>query len=554
VLDCALLVVSAAEGIEAQTEVLWRALQKLEIPTIIFINKIDRSAADIAKVLTAIKEKFSEHLLVMQEVCGQAQQDVSILPMSSKLREEAVLTLSIHKEEMLEKLLTQIDDEFLDAEIRRQNKQRLVFPVLFGSALKNVGIKELFEALFRYLPPNDFKSEHMVSGIIYKVEHRADLGKICHVKLYGGRVSVRDSLAYTDGATIDKVKQIKKAFGGKLMDVSSIEAGDIGVFTGLAQGKVGDIFGDMSLIPQQYTMAEPLLHVKVTVSNVGEYPKLKLAMDELCEEDPTLNAFWQADKQEMIISIIGVVQLEVLGELLKERFGLTVGFSAPSVIYRETPSQKAVGFVSYTMPKPCWAVLKFEISPLPRGSGIRYKSIVPNDKILYRYQHQVEDTIERSLKQGMHGWSVTDVDITLIDGEYHVEHTHPLDFMVATPMGIMDALKNAGTNLLEPILSFELTAPNEVMNKIIGEVVRMRGEVETPIIYEETFVLTGTFPAADSIDFPTYLASVSKGHASLSMQISEYRLCPNDKGQDTPYRGINPLDRAKYILHVRGGV
>lgn len=159
------------------------------------------------------------------------------------------------------------------------------------------------------------------------------------------------------------------------------------------------------------------------------------------------------------------------------RFGLRVYFSDPTIIYKETPASVGEGFVAYTMPKPCWAVLRFLIEPGPRGSGIAYKSIVKNDDILYRYQAQVAQALPDALRQGPLGWEVTDAKITLIAGEHHNEHTHPLDFIVATPMAIMDGLVNTGTTLLEPMQAFRLSLPEETGGKAMGEIIRMRGSV-----------------------------------------------------------------------------
>ncbi len=556
VLDGALLVVSAAEGIQAQTELLWRALRRAHIPTMIFINKIDRSASHVSAVMADMVKRFSSQCVLLESILEEGSDQANIGALSEDGREELFLALGEHQEDLLEDFMagTSIPTEKIIHAIRRQTAQESLFPVLCGSALKNVGMHELYEGLFALMPPKSYQAEGPLAGFVYAVEHRASLGKMCYVKLLSGTLAVRDRIAYPGDKPADKVKQMKQPFGKKLEDVSFISAGDVAVVLGMDHAKVGDGFGEQAAKKPALHLAEPLLNVKVIPQMPDQIMALKSAIDELCEEDPLLNAYWQRDKQEIVISILGMVQLEVLKQILWERFELSVSFSAPSVIYKETLAKKSIGYVHYTMPKPCWAVLKFEMEPLPPGSGIVYKSTVPNDQILYRYQHQVEQTILSSLKQGMHGWQVIDIGITLVDGEYHVEHTHPLDFVVATPMGIMDGLKNGGTILLEPIMRWELTAQNTILNTVIGEIVRRRGTTDTPQIGAETFLLTGRMPAAESVNFPTYIASLSKGRGQLSMQLDCYEPCPPGYGEDTAYRGVNPLDRAKYILHVRGAV
>ena len=161
---------------------------------------------------------------------------------------------------------------------------------------------------------------------------------------------------------------------------------------------------------------------------------------------------------------------------LKTQFNLTPNISPPKIIYKETPSKKGIGYERYTMPKPCWAVIKFEITPLPTGSGVKYTTHITNEQISHRYLKQIESTLPRALKQGMRGWEVTDLHIALVDGEDHNIHTHPLDFVVATPMALMNGLQNTGTDLLEPILEVEIIVPANLSGKIMNDITLMRGK------------------------------------------------------------------------------
>ena len=185
----------------------------------------------------------------------------------------------------------------------------------------------------------------------------------------------------------------------------------------------------------------------------------------------------------------GVIQLEVVASLLKERYGLESFFTKPVVIYKETPSKAGVGFEAYTMPKPCWAVVKFEIKPGPRGSGLVYSAHVPNNKLYYRYQAHIETSLRESLKQGLYGWEVTDLEVRLVDGEHHTIHTHPLDFFVATPMALMNGLSNTGTTLLEPMTTARITAPEDALSRVIGDVLAMRGTFDSPVVSEGSFTM-----------------------------------------------------------------
>ena len=282
-----------------------------------------------------------------------------------------------------------------------------------------------------------------------------------------------------------------------------------------------------------------------------DFPILTEAVHELTEEDPLLKAYWVKEKRELTLSVTGTIQLEIIDTLFKTRWGINASFGEPSVIYRETPAGRGYGFDAYTMPKPCWAVLKFLIEPLPRGSGVEYSSIVENNKIFYRYQSQVEDAIPTALRQGPSGWQVTDLRITLVDGEHHTIHTHPLDFAVATPMAMMNGLVSIGTVMLEPILRFRLTVPEESLGKVMGELVNIRGEFEMGTAHKGRCRLEGTYPVSSGRDFAGFVARATGGKGVLSAVFDGYRDCPQELCQTTEYRGISPLDRAKYILWVR---
>ena len=216
---------------------------------------------------------------------------------------------------------------------------------------------------------------------------------------------------------------------------------------------------------------------------------------------------------------MGAIQLEVLQETLKSRFGLNARFTNPTVIYRETIARAAEGFCAYTMPKPCWAILRFVIKPAPRGSGVRFHSEVPAREILPRYQHQVEQALPLALAQGRLGWQVTDLDIALVGGSHHQFHTHPLDFIVATPWGIQDGLRAGGSVLLEPVLELRLRVPPECVGRIISDVNAMRGEVAEVQSGDDFAAMTALVPVAESLDYPTRLAQATGGRGGMSARL-----------------------------------
>ena len=204
------------------------------------------------------------------------------------------------------------------------------------------------------------------------------------------------------------------------------------------------------------------------------------------------------------------------------------------------------------MPKPCWAVVDFRIEPMPRGYGVSYHGRLPNNQCFYRYQSHIRTSFNRSLKQGLYGWEVTDFKCTLVGGEHHTIHTHPLDFFVCTPMAFMNGLQSLGTTILEPLLKIRIIAPEELSGKIFSEIIKMGGEYDTPLVRSGQITLEAVVPVATSMGFPEKLAAMTSGKAVLSQSFYGYRECTDGLEHINPRNGVNPLDRSKWILYARG--
>jgi ribosomal protection tetracycline resistance protein len=294
-----------------------------------------------------------------------------------------------------------------------------------------------------------------------------------------------------------------------------------------------------------------LLTVQVIPENSSDINVLVDALYTLNNEDPNLNFLFLKEERELHINIKGEVQKEILQSILLQRFSIQAQFSDPTVIYKETPTKVSEGYVRYWMPKPCWAIMKFKIEPNDRGAGVEYKSIIGVNDVKQHYQNDVLKTIPEALKQGILGWEVDDLKITLIEGEDHEAHTKSNDFAIATPMGIMDGLQKAEMQLLEPILEFKLSAPEERLGSIISELLKLRAQFENPTVDKGKCILIGTIPVATSLDFPIKLSSLTSGKGKYIARFSSYQLCENSLGKTREYRGISPLDTAKYILKAR---
>ena len=545
-LDAAVLVVDAAQTMQPQTETLLNAFKQQGLPFLVFINKMDRPNADIPKTLAKLNRRLDGKLAPLWD------------------------------EEALAEAVCSSDDEllarYLDGEIPGREELRtriglltaqgVLHPALQGSALRDTGVEALLDAVVDCLPA-PVTTESRLSAVAFAAHEDKLMGRGLWVRVFGGALENRmalDILAGRDRVTGEdryvqkKITQIRDASGS---DVGVLRAGDVGVVFGLGEEKIGHVFGEKDILPRKVQpglLKTPLITVQLIPEGPDRLNALREACNTLSAEDPLLEARFERAAGELHINVMGKIQLEILSEILMTRFGLKVRFGKPTVIYRETVAKRATGFAAYTMPKPCWAIIEFDIKPAPRGSGVKYRSNVQDRDIMMRYQHQIEQALPRALSQGRLGWQVTDVEITLTGGNHHLIHTHPLDFIVATPMAIQDGLRRAGSVLLEPILELRLVMPQEQMGRVMSDVRLMRGEVVDTQSDDDAVVMTALVPVAESLDYPNEFASLTSGRGSMSASLHGYRECPLELGATAARRGVDPLDTAKYILAARSAL
>ena len=544
-LDGAVLVVDACEGIQPQTEILFETLKTRRLPFLFFINKIDRTGADKEETLEKIRMRLTKDAFWLDD---------------SEAKTEFVCG---NDDALAEKWLNgeTIEEKLIDGKLKELVKNGLAHPALAGSGLKNMGVAALLDAVAAFLPPPEIKNE--LCGVAYAVCRDKTMGRGLWVRLFGGSLQNREAIDLpmgTDALTGEKKLAQRKITRLRALDGSDIDvlsAGDVGQVYGLGDTEIGYVFGNSDLLAigtEPGTLRAPLITVKVLPESPDKLEETRKALYELASEDPLLGAEYIKTTGELRIHVMGRVQLEIVSELVLARFGLKISFGAPEVIYKETIASPAEGFVAYTMPKPCWAIMRFLIEPAPRGSGVTFESKVQLRDILLRYQNQVRQALPIALAQGRRGWQVTDVKITLIEGNYHQWHTHPLDFVVATPMGIQDGLKNGGSKLLEPILKVRFSLPQECMGRVMTDVNKMRGEVTYTKGEGDTVALTALIPVSTSMDYSTELAQITSGRGAMTASLEGYRECPEGEEHVLPRKGTDPLDTAKYILAARSAL
>ena len=545
-LDGAVLVICGVEGVQPQTELLFEAFQRNGMPAVLFLNKMDRPGADAQQVLRQIRRRMSPHAALLTDP------------------EDMLETLADLDEEIMQRYMD--GEEIPENEIRARFTafalEGKAFPVLTGSALQGEGIEDVLDAIVSFLPPPQ-EQEARLSGVVFASTQDKILGRGLWVRLYGGSLSARQSVdlpGRLDPVTgeramvAQKISQIRDVDG---KDTGLLQAGEIGILYGLGHVRVGHTLGGEEALPRRIrpgAFRTPLLMVKAEPEDPGQMEALRKAADELSEEDPLLQAEYSRSLGELRFHVMGTIQQEILEDTLRSRYQLNVRFSKPAVMYRETIEHATIGFAAYTMPKPCWAVMKFEISPAKRGSGVSYHSEVPSRLIADGYQHQIEQALPLALKQGRLGWPVTDLDIVLVDGNHHQFHTHPLDFIVATPWAIQDGLKRGGSVLLEPILEIRFLLPPECVGRVMSDVAGMRGSVTDTQADAERVTLTALVPLAESMDYATTLAALTGGRGGMSVRLHGYEPCPKELGKECPRRGVDPLDTSRYILAARSAL
>ncbi len=560
VLDGAVIVLSAVEGVQSHTVALVEILKEMKIPFVFFINKIDRDGADFEGVLRAIEADFDLKLFPVNCPINEASSQADIVsfwrenhnyPTVFESISESIIELD---DDLMSKYLNEIaisNDELWKIGVEAVQNGKLT-PLLTGIAKNGIGMDALLDAIVDFLPKVEQNIEKPFSALVYKVEQHKLHGRLAHIRVFDGHLKSKETVFFdriSEERTIGVTKKVKL---NKLEDVDVLNAGDLGIVTGIPNIYAGDILGVKGRIPAAKVLQNAVMTVQVIPENMRDYQDLSKALQLLDSEDPALDFQWIKTTQEFHLKIVGPMQTEILEHQIQERFHISTRFENPMVIYKERPMKKAEGYVRYWMPKPCWAIMTFLIEPLPLDSGVVFESKVRTSDIAQKYQNEVKRTIPKALKQGIKGWEVTDLKITMIQGEDHVMHSNPGDFVLATPMGILRGLEAAGTELLEPVLDFTIKAPEDLLGKIASDLTRMRARFANPSFENGMVTLSGVVPAATSLDYSIKLSSLTSGKGRILFKFKGYESCLDHQGVIRAYKGVCPLDEAKWILHQRG--
>jgi ribosomal protection tetracycline resistance protein len=568
VLDGAVLVVSAVEGVQTQTRLLMRTLRRLRIPTLLFVNKIDRGGADDARTLRSVSEKLAPAVVPMGWASGLGTRGARATPYGAADAEHVSRLVDLLADHDDALLAAYVHDEHevsyrrLRGELAAQTRRALVHPVFLGSAITGAGVDSLIAGIRELLPAADGDADDPVSGTVFKVERGPAGEKIAYVRMFSGTVRVRDRLRF-GGDHEGKVTAIGVFDRGSAVQRASVAAGQIGKLWGLGDIQIGDSIGApraTASAGQQF--APPTLETVVVPSRPADKGALHLALVQLAEQDPLINLRQDGIRQEISVSLYGEVQKEVIQATLANDFDLDVAFRETTTIHIERPvgTGAAVETIG-TAPNPFLGTVGLRVEPAPIGSGVAFRLEVELGSMPFSFFKAVEETVLETLHQGIHGWQVTDCTVTMTHSGYWARqsHAHAVfdksmsstagDFRNLTPLVLMSALKQAGTRVYEPMHRFRLELPADTFGAILPVLAQLRAVPRAPAPRGSSYLLEGEIPAARVHELQQQLPALTRGDGALESAFDHYQ----------PVRGAvparprtdhNPLDRKAYLLHV----
>ena len=571
VLDGAVLVISAVEGVQAQTRVLWRTLQRLGIPTLIFINKMDRGGAQRERVLQGVAERLTPAFIPMGSTSGLGTRSALYGPYDatdSDFTSGMVDVLADHDDALLAAYVndeTKVSYRQLRSELAALTKQALVHPAFFGSAITGAGVDSLIAGITELLPAAEGDADGPVSGTVFKIERGPSGEKIAYVRMFAGTVGVRDRLHFgRDGE--GKVTAISVFERGSAVRRESVSAGQIGKLWGLGGIQIGDAIGRQRTAPsERHYFAPPTLETVVVPRHPADKGALHVALTQLAEQDPLIKVRQDDIRQEIYVSLYGEVQKEVIQATLVNEFGVDVTFRETATICIERPvgTGAAVEIIDKE-PNPFLATVGLRVEPAAFNAGAEFRlaSEILGTMPLAFFK-AVEETVHETLRQGIYGWEVTDLTVTMTHSGYAPRQSHSHqgfnksmsstgeDFRKLTPLVLMDALKRAGTVVCEPFHSVQLEIPADTFGATLPALARLQAAPETQEIRGSSYVWEGEIPAARVHELRQQLPALTRGEGVLDcdFDVARYRAVGGPP-PTRPRTDHNPLDRKEYLVRV----
>jgi ribosomal protection tetracycline resistance protein len=566
VLDGSVLVISAVEGVQPQTRILMRTLQRLGVPTLFFVNKIDRVGARHQAVLDAIAARLTPAIAAMGTTSGLGTRDAGFTPFGEV---DGAFTAS------LTDLLTGHDDALLAAYLRNealpyrtlrrvlaeQIGRALVHPVFFGSAITGAGTDSLMAGIKELLPAASSQAGDEVSAAVFKIERGQAREKIAYVRMFAGTLRTRDKVSHGG-----KVTAISVFDGGPAVPREQVAAGQIGKLWGLPEIQIGDTIGRPPKTQAAGFFDPPTLETVIAPARGADKGRLHVALTQLAEQDPLINLRQDDVRSELRLSLYGEVQKEVIGATLADDYGIGVEFRETTTIHIERPA--GVGAATERIKKagnPFLAGVGLRVEPGETGSGNRFALEIELGALPFSFLKAIEESVHETLREGLYGWQVTDCLVTLIYSAYYPRQSHAHahfdksmsstagDFRGLTPLMLMAALQQAGTTVLEPMHHFDLEVPEDLLGPILPALGKLGASHGPAQVRGAVSMLSGEIPASNVHQLRLQLPGLTRGEGVLECAFDRYRPVrgANPVRQRTDH---NPLDRKEYLLRVKRGV
>lgn len=504
VLDYAILVINGADGVQGHTETLWKLLKQYRIPVFLFINKMDQNGTDAEKLLEELRVKLSGSCIRF----GEAEDS-----------EEFLENVAMAEEQVLETYLEHGTIE--RGEISRLIRERKVFPCYFGSALKNIGVKEFLAGLECYAKERSYPEEF--GAKVYKIARDPQGNRLTYLKVTGGVLKVRDLIRYQD--VEEKVSQIRIYSGEKYDAVQEVRAGRVCAVTGLTKTYPGEGLGAEP--PSEGPVLTPVLNYQLILPEGCDTHGMLLKLRQLEEEDPELHIVWNEELGEIHAQLMGEVQTEILQSIIRERFQTEVTFGPGNIVYKETIKRPAEG-VGHFEPLRHYAEVHLLLEPGESGSGLVFAADCSEDVLDRNWQRLILTHLAEKEHRGvLTGSAITDMKITLVAGRAHLKHTEGGDFRQATYRAVRQGLKSTESVLLEPYYEFRMEIPAEFVGRALTDIQRMAGEFQIPDTEGDFAVITGSAPVSEMRDYQLEVTSYTKGRGRLFCTLKGYAPCHN---------------------------
>jgi elongation factor G len=582
VLDSAVALFGAVEGVEPQSETVWRQADKYHVPRIGFVNKMDRPGADFPRVLSMMKSRLravpvavqipfgtEDHFRGVIDLIGQKaivfkEETLGADFAVEEIPPEYLEQVAAYREQMIE-VISDVDDRLMEKyvsgapvseqEIRsalRKGTIALKFvPVLCGAAFKNKGIQQLLDAIVDYLPsPLDVPAvrgitqgdreppvrkasdDEPFSGLVFKIMTDAFVGQLAFFRVYSGQLQTGVTIYNSTRDSTERVGRLLKMHANKREEIKEVYAGDIAAAVGLKNVSTGDTICDKRhpIVLEAIEFPAPVIAVAIEPKTKADQDKLAMALGKLIREDPTFKVHTDADTGQTIIEGMGELHLEILVDRMVREFGVSANVGKPQVAYRETIRQRAVAegkFIRQTGGHGQYGHVKIALAPLPLGTGFVFENEITGGAIPREYIAPIEQGIREALEIGvLAGYEMVDVKVTLLDGSFHEVDSSEMAFKIAGSMALKEAAKHAKPVLLEPMMDVEVVVPEDFMGGVTGDLHARRGQVEATESRMSSTIIKCKVPLSEMFGYSTDLRSMTQGRATYSMHFSHYEEAP----------------------------